>query len=111
MSTYKLTSKQCALPSHKHSVNCTIGSVPNHYHGTFGESNNNSPYGLYSSVRRHYGSNGGMDHDNYTYRTYSDGNHTREISVNINPVEIVNAAEAHENKPPFMVLCYIIRCC
>ena len=111
LSTYKLTSKQCALPSHKHSVNCNLGYSGTHYHGTFGESNDNSPYGLYSSVRKHYGSHGGMDQDNYTYRTSSDGGHTHEISVNINPVEIVNAAEAHENKPPFMVLCYIIRCC
>ena len=65
----------------------------------------------YSKTSEYFGSNGGIDNDNYTYRTSENGRHKHDITIDIDDAKKEIADESHENKPPFMVLCYIIRCC
>lgn len=105
----KLTSNQCALPLHSHEAHGTLGYSGDHYHGTIGERDTNSPYGVYSSTKNYYGSNGGVDKDNYTYKTSTNGNHTHDITISMKGEERENAFEAHENRPPYYVMAYIIR--
>lgn len=111
LSTCKLTSAQSALPVHSHDARGDIKECENHYHGTIGERYRESPFGLYSKTSEYFGSNGGIDNDNYTYRTSENGRHKHDITIGIDDAKKEIADESHENKPPFMVLCYIIRCC
>lgn len=105
----KLTSEQCAMPMHSHEATGTIEGSGNHYHGTIGERTTNSPYGVYSSTNNNYGSSGGIDKDNYTFKTSTDGYHTHDIRITMNGREVENAYKAHENRPPYYVMAYIIR--
>ena len=78
----KLTSRQCAMPTHNHTGSAITSYTGKHYHGTLGESYKDyTPYGLYSTTKDNWGSNGGYDKDNYTYRTSEDGKHTHDITI------------------------------
>ncbi len=43
-----------------------------HYHATWGENSNNSPFGIYNYNKHHWGSHGGIDGDNALYKTSSN---------------------------------------
>ena len=105
----KLTSEQCAMPMHGHEATGTIEGSGGHYHGTIGERTTNSPYGVYSSINNYYGSSGGIDKDNYTFKTSTDGYHRHDISITTKGVEREIANKGHENRPPYYVMAYIIR--
>ena len=106
----KLTSKQCAMPMHNHEATGTIKKSGKHFHGTWGENfKDYNPYGVYSSTNNYWGTKGGFDKDNYTYRTSEDGAHTHGITISTKGKEIENASEEHENRPPYYVMAYIIR--
>ena len=112
LSTCRLTGAQSALPVHNHEAWGNIGRNGDHFHGTIGESYDTGPYGLYSTTKNNKGlKDVSMDQDNYTYKTSTNGSHTHSISVGTHDIGKEIADESHENKPPFMVLCYIIRCC
>lgn len=108
----KLTSSECALPSHSHGFWMNIKGNGDHFHGTWGEGfgEGQTPYGLYDSVNNTYwGSAGGADTDNFTYRTSTNGYHTHSVEFGMFTEEKGNADDAHENRPPYYVMAYIIR--
>ena len=105
-----LTSEQSAMPYHSHEATGTIKEAGWHHHGTFGERDSDkSPYGVYSAYANNWGSNGGGDKDNYTYKTSTDGYHTHDITISTVAKEREIAFEGHENRPPYYVMAYIIR--
>lgn len=66
--------------AHGHSA--STNNTGSHYHGSMGENSDASPYGLYSASRNHWGTNGGLDQDNTTWRTSTDGAHSHTVTVN-----------------------------
>lgn len=113
LSTCKLTYKQSGLPEHVHPDRevWTFGAG-NHRHWAAADNNSwrNGKHGL-----------GNYDYANDTCaaegtgaggarETSWVGDHSHKVVVPGAWKKAENAEESHENKPPFMVLCYIIRC-
>lgn len=108
-SDVKLIDSQCALPSHGHQGQAVTDPAGEHYHGTWGESfARETPYGIYSTSKT-WGSNGGYDRDNYTYKTSTDGSHQHYVKLDISEFSQPAASQSHENRPPYYVMAYIIR--
>jgi microcystin-dependent protein len=70
----------------------SVAEMPSHNHAGFGEAYDGWPFGNYNSTRTNMGSAGGKDYDNYLYNTTSTG-----------------GSQAHENRPPYYALTYIIK--
>jgi len=71
-------------------VTLSVNQIPSHQHFGFGEAYDNWPLGLQG--KNQMGSKGGADNDNYYYGTTSTG-----------------GGQAHENRPPYYALTYIIK--
>ena len=113
LSTCKLTDKQSGLPSHDH---------PDGDFYTWGGGNHRHWFAADNNAWRI----SGYDLVNYTFvskecsaegtgqggvmQTSWVGDHSHKVVVHAVHCDPENAKESHENKPPFMVLCYIIRC-
>lgn len=113
LSTCKLTDKQSGLPSHDH--------PPGDFY-TWGGGNHRHWFAADNNAWRI----SGYDLVNYTFvskecsaegtgqggvmQTSWVGDHSHKVVVHAVHCDPENAKESHENKPPFMVLCYIIRC-
>lgn len=118
-STYALTAAESGCPSHNHNATTSIYANGTHQHNSMGESymsvgGKTWPYGtdpLFTgrSKASNVGSSGGLDGDNYFFKTSFDGLHSHVAKTTIRNSTAINAQKEHENKPPFMVLCYIIR--
>lgn len=116
LSTCKLTDEQSGVGMHDHPpVWATTSSAGTHRHWTSADNNANGlqsywQYGLanYTYLGKYSGEGDGAGG---VQQTSQDGGHfhTFEIEIPVNLGE--DALRAHENKPPFMVLYYIIRCC
>ena len=74
----------------KEEVTLTVDQMPTHKHYGFGESYSNWPLGIYKDNQM--GSHGGKDYDNHFYGTTDAG-----------------GDQAHENRPPYFALTYIIK--
>ena len=72
---------QQEMPPHSHSGN--TDGAGNHYHGTWGENQKygGGPFGAYDWNSNHVGSNGGVDWDNYLYKTSTDGWHSHHFTT------------------------------
>lgn len=113
--TCKLTDLQSGVGMHNHPpVWATTSSAGTHRHWTSADNNAQGlqsywQYGLanYQHLGKYSGDGDGAGG---VQQTSPDGGHfhTFEIEIPVNLGE--DALRAHENKPPFMVLCYIIRC-
>ena len=64
--------------------------------------------GTYVNLGKYSGSGDGAGG---VRETSPAGSHQHYVSISMNPSKPKDAEKSHENKPPFMVLCYIIRCC
>ena len=113
LSTCKLTDRQSGVGMHNHPpVWATTSSAGTHRHWAAADSNaaNITSYnlGTYDHLGDKYSGSG--DGAGGVRETSPDGGHfhTFEIEIPVNLGE--DAEESHENKPPFMVLYYIIRC-
>ncbi|MFZ6708060.1 phage tail protein [Undibacterium sp. TC9W] len=71
-------------------VTLNTDQIPSHQHFGFGEST--SPWPMGTSGKNQMGSKGGIDNDNYYYGTTFTG-----------------SGQAHENRPPYFALSYIIK--
>ena len=71
-------------------VTLNINQIPSHQHFGFGESDSSWPMNIQG--KNQMGSKGGIDKDNYYYGTTSAGGNG-----------------AHENRPPYFALTYIIK--
>ena len=114
LSTCKLTHKQSGLPSHDHPPgDFYTGGSGNHRHWFAADSNAWRLTGMYDLVNYTFVSNncsaegtgaGGVMQTSWV------GDHSHKVVVHAVHCDSENAKESHENKPPFMVLYYIIRC-
>ena len=113
LSTCKLTYKQSGLPIHDHGSVFTLTSeAGGHRHWAAADANaaKINSYGLGGYVG--LGDCGAKGDGAGGVRETSEvGGHRHSVSIYMNPSIPDNAEESHENKPPFMVLYYIIRCC
>ena len=66
------------MPQHTHSGSTDI--TGKHHHGTWGESYDRAPMGVYS-WSRYSGSQGGFDDDNHLYNTTTDGEHSHDFTT------------------------------
>ena len=116
LSTCKLTDAQSGVRMHNHPpVWATTSSDGTHRHWTSADNNAQGlqtywQYGLanYTHLGNYSGSGDGAGG---VQQTSPGGGHFHTFNIEI-PVNLSeDALRAHENKPPFMVLCYIIRCC
>ena len=80
-----ITLNESNIPVHKHTVNLsgTTSVDGAHHHGSsWGEHwAEYARHGVYENVNNGYGSEGGIDSDNYEYNTSTDGNHSHSISL------------------------------
>lgn len=69
------------MPEHGHEGNTDHNG--DHHHGTWGEcpKYGSGPFGIYDYNGNHFGSNGGIDHDNLIYNTSTDGDHTHHFNT------------------------------
>ena len=116
LSTCKLTDKQSGLPTHdhpQHDFTTQGGGDHRHWYAADDEAARIQrifwSYGLanYQSLGN-YGPDG--NGAGGVQQTGPSGVHTHTVTVHAVHCDSENAKESHENKPPFMVLCYIIRC-
>lgn len=115
LSTCKLTSAQSGLPAHEHPQHdFETQSVANHRHWSPADSNadssrlNKHNLGTYEYVNPHCSASG--TGPGGVRQTSPDGEHKHKVTTWAEECDAENAKEFHENKPPFMVLYYIIRC-
>lgn len=114
LSTCKLTDKQSGLPTHDHPPGTfTTSGVGDHRHWAAADQNAQRigyyNLGTYAKISNECSAEG--TGPGGVRETSPNGNHNHSVTtwaVHCNP-EV--AKESHENKPPFMVLYYIIRCC
>ena len=114
LSTCKLTDKQSGLPTHDHPpATFATSGVGDHRHWAAADSNaaNITSYnlGTYAHLGGKYSGTG--DGAGGVRETSPAGNHGHSVTVHAVHCNPEVAKESHENKPPFMVLYYIIRCC
>lgn len=111
LSTCKLTSKQSGLPVHNHTASSytTENGSHRHWYAADDEAKNITGYDLSTYIEKRRGADGSASGG--VQKTSEDGGHSHTIHTTVYDSTVQDAAEAHENKPPFMVLCYIIRCC
>lgn len=116
-----LTSAQSGLPAHSHSASSHI--TPNnlgkyggeHYHKWFGDDQIKTFVqavgGHDLQAMRGYDATSTLSEkeDSRVYGTSDAGDHTHTIETTINNAIATDAAEAHENRPPYYVVAYIIR--
>ena len=68
------------MPRHSHSG--TTDVTGEHRHGTWGENPRwQPPFGFYDRNGNHMGSNGGIDYDNATYNTSTNGAHSHHFTT------------------------------
>ena len=113
LSTCKLTHKQSGLPQHLH-PDRTVWTLDagGHRHWAAADANavKINSYGLGGYVGLgDCGAKG--DGAGGVRETSGVGNHSHMVVIPGAWSGFENAEESHENKPPFMVLYYIIRCC
>lgn len=113
LSTCRLTNMQSGLPAHNHSTKLTMDYSGDHRHWAAVDQHadrigvyNLGKYEYVNGVCSAEGTGGGGVRE-----TSPAGGHKHTFSVEVDYSVVRNASESHENKPPFMVLCYIIRCC
>ena len=114
LSTCKLTHKQSGLPEHGHpDHDFYTGGAGNHRHWSVADNNawrtsgyDLGNYAYVNDVCSAEGTGAGGVRE-----TSGVGDHSHKVVVWAERCKAENAEESHENKPPFMVLCYIIRCC
>lgn len=113
LSTCTLTHMQSGLPIHKHATILNMENSGDHRHWyaadqtaadqritVMGPTN-------YKELDVGPGGGGGGG----IQETSASGSHKHTFSVKVDYSSGQDAFKSHENKPPFMVLCYIIRCC
>lgn len=117
--TVQLTANQSGLPAHTHPTQSTlnIGAAGDHNH------NNINPYsgadlattnGTGSGYKLCNISDNSTTDDTQrgkTLKTNTAGSHTHSIAgaVAVTANSASSAKEAHENRPPYIVMCYIIK--
>lgn len=116
-----LTAAQSGLPTHKHTASSSIKANSQgkyggeHRHKWFGDDQIETFVQAIggSKIQDMSGYDAGSDlsseNRSRVYGTSQDGDHTHTIETTINNVDSANAAEAHENRPPYYVIAYIIR--
>lgn len=114
-----LTAAQSGLPAHKHSATSSIKMNSqgkyggDHRHNWFGDDqleNYMAGWGGSTATRLgEYDAGSELEGNSKKYDTSLSGDHTHTIETTISDVEAANATEAHENRPPYYVLAYIIR--
>ena len=113
LSTCRLTNMQSGLPAHNHLTKVTMSESGVHRHW-YAAHETAADQRITAMGPTHYAEMGvgpGGRGGGGIQETSASGGHTHSFSVTVNYSEVRNASESHENKPPFMVLCYIIRCC
>lgn len=114
--TCKLTDVQSGVQIHDHpQTTIMTGHGGDHRHWTSADNNAQGlqsywQYGLTNYI--HLGEySGSGDGAGGVQQTGPSGTHQHKITISTPPTPFgQDALRAHENKPPFMVLCYIIRC-
>lgn len=111
LSTCKLTSEQSGMPAHNHGTTTSItgGGEHTHLYAADDTAKNFTRYGLSGYEEKNIGPGG--NGAGGIQKTSKSGKHTHTVTVSVHNSTAYNANKAHENKPPFMVLYYIIRCC
>lgn len=112
--TCKLTDAQSGVQIHDHPpATFATSGVGDHRHWAAADSNaaniNSYNLGTYAHLGGKYSGSG--DGAGGVRETSPAGGHGHIVTVHAEPCRAQDALRAHENKPPFMVLCYIIRCC
>lgn len=111
LSTCKLTSTQSGLPAHNHlaSTTTSIAGVHRHWYAADRTAANPIITEIGVTNYKELGVGPGGGRAGGIQETTASGDHSHSVSVRVFNSESEDASESHENKPPFMVLCYIIR--
>jgi len=114
-----LTASESGLPAHKHTATSTIKMNSqgkyggDHRHNWFGDdqlANYEAGWGGSSHQRLgEYDAGSELEGNSQKYDTSLNGDHTHTIETTIADVEAAGATDAHENRPPYYVVAYIIR--
>ena len=113
LSTCKLTYKQSGVGMHDHPTVWVITSTSGtHRHWAAADSNaaNITSYNLGTYVHLGGKYSGSGDGAGGVRETSPEGGHSHTFEIETPGSLGEDAEESHENKPPFMVLYYIIRC-
>lgn len=110
--TCKLTSAQSGLVNHTHPASSFTHVAGEHRH-KYATDDNASRITGYDLVNDQWIAKVGAEGTGagYIQETTRSGNHSHTVETTVSGTTPKDASESHENKPPFMVLCYIIRCC
>ena len=93
------------MPSHTHGASASSDVQGAHHHGTWGDYGAaGAPYGVYDGNNNHLGSHGGVDSDNPTFNTSTDGAHSHNIGVSIG---YSGGNAAFDNRPSFYTLAFV----
>ena len=113
LSTCKLTETQSGLREHNHYAWSTTDYTGDHRHYYATDDNASRIPPGYDLVNYAWIDNVGADKTGagYIQLTSTAGGHSHIVETQVQPSASLDAEESHENKPPFMVLYYIIRCC
>ena len=113
LSTCKLRSAQSGLPIHNHSAIASTSKDGVHRHWYAADQTaadqRITAIGPTNYKELNVGPGGGGGGG--IQETSASESHDHSVSVKVYNCKSEDAKESHENKPPFMVLCYIIRCC
>ena len=112
--TCKLTDKQSGLPQHDHPPGTfATSAVSDHRHWAPADQNSQriGSYNLGTYVKVDNSCSAEGTGPGGVRETSPAGNHNHSGTTWAVDCHPEDALRAHENKPPFMVLCYIIRCC
>ena len=90
------------MPSHTHTATCA--SAGSHYHGYIADDQVPTGDGTYNSTSYSYDADSRQSGNARKLRTTPDGYHQHSITIGS-----AGGGQAHENRPPFYVLAYIMK--
>ncbi len=111
----KLTAAQSGVPAHNHGASGTCGSAGSHRHTWFGDDQLafyvQALGGEVGQNYGHYDAHSTTSFSGYSkaYNTAAGGSHSHTIGVTVQNNNAQDAAEVHENRPPYYVLAFIMK--
>lgn len=109
----KLTASESGLPVHSHAASGECANGGEHRHVWFGDDQlSNFVQALGGKIHQSYSgydADSGLSGASNAYETNAEGQHSHKLTISVNNSEAQNASVAHENRPPYYVLAYIMK--
>lgn len=111
----KITAAQSGVPAHNHGASATCSENGSHRHTWFGDDQLATfVQALGGEVGQAYGhydadSTTSFGGSSFAYNTAANGVHSHNIAVTTQNNNTQDATEAHENRPPYYVLAFIMK--